>query len=233
MAQTVLPCRVEWGESRITKDRSGYHGEFCKLLFIVRVLNGTVTRRKGAPMENNITHLSQLKELHQNIVNTPGHCPSQRWELWERINRAEALLEDAGADSEYTNQRSFAADKWAGCRRLSYSLAILALTLFLLGVASLAVHKHMPSGMSTAFAGTAAVTGIAATLFAARADDYHKIIRLLDSAHEFEPRIIEKPIEVAFEEDDGYEWVWVYEDEEAPVNAPIFNAGLQVPLLTV
>ncbi|MGB0579276.1 MAG: hypothetical protein ACPGVU_06205 [Limisphaerales bacterium] len=183
-------------------------------------------------MNKNITHLSQLKELHQNIGDHPGNCPTQRWELCGRIQQAENLLEDVGADAPGTNQKAFASHQRFDLQRMGRTLSCLALALvmFLFAGAAWLARDYVRPETSAAFAGTAMVTSVAATMFGARSADYHRVVQLFDSVDQFEPRTNETPLEVAFEDED--EWVWVYEDE-APAKAPIFNAGLQVPVLTV
>lgn len=183
-------------------------------------------------MKNNITHLSQLKELHQRNLDHRGPDPSRRWELWGRIHQAENLLEDVGAGSAGTDQHSFVVRKRWAHQRMARTLAYLALTMVLLAGVTWFAREYVRPETSASFAGTAVVTSMAATLFAARSEDYHKIARLFETAHELESAETGTPIDVAFEAEEGFEWVWVCEAEE-PASPPIFNAGLQVPMLTV
>lgn len=198
-----------------------------------RLQRARAPRKKGRNMNNKTTRLSQLKELHQRIVNHPGHGPSTRWELWGRIHNAEQLLAGASARSPRTTHRTLAEDKRSLFGRLSLTAAVIACGLALMAQLTTLGKNEQHSSMWAPLVGTAIVSGVSAAGFAMRAEEYHRVVHLFETAHELEP-IATKPsadAEEIAEMDVDSDWVWVYECDE-PATVPIFSAAYAVPLLS-
>jgi hypothetical protein len=184
-------------------------------------------------MNNTTTHLSQLRELHQRIVNHRGHSPSRRWELWGRIHRAEQLLADASLPSPNANHRAQAAGKRTMCGRMALTVGSMAVGMVLLAVVSWLAGSHLPAQAWMMFAVGAITAATATAGFAMWGDEYGKIVELFDTAHRFEPGDGETSIEIEMDPDGEPEWVWVCEPVASePAKAPIFGAALSLPILT-
>ncbi len=115
------------------------------VLFITRVFNGRRAQRKGNSMNNTTTHLTQLRELHQRIVNQPGHSPSIRWELWGRIRTAEQVLAEDRAESPGTPDRTLAARRRAFHRRFGSVGGFIAGGMVLLSLAAWFARDVIPA----------------------------------------------------------------------------------------
>lgn len=188
---------------------------------------------EGRKMKNKTTRLSQLRELHQRIVDQPGHSPTARWELWGRIHRAERLLAVDSVRSPSTSDRNLAEEKRSLFGRLSLMAVVVTCALALAVQLSSLAGGNVRSLLWTPLVGTALVAGVSAGGFAMRADEYQRVIDLLDEALALEPKgasEADATVDVVFDADT--EWVWVCECDENPV-PPIFNAANQVPLLAV
>lgn len=188
---------------------------------------------KGRKMNNKTTRLAQLRELHQRIVDQPGHSSTARWELWGRIHHAERLLATDSVRSPRTSHRALAEEKRSLFGRLSLTAAVITCALALAAQLSSLAGGNVRSLLWTPLVGTALVAGVSAGGFAMRADEYQRVTDLFDEAPALEPEGTSEAVaavDVVFDADT--EWVWVCECDENPV-PPIFNAANQVPLLAV
>jgi len=186
-------------------------------------------------MKNETTRLSQLRELHQRIVDQPGCSPSTRWELWGRIHHADQMLAKAATRSPLTPHRTLAVEKRSMFGRLSLMAAVITCGLALAAQLTSLAGSKVRSSTWTPLVGTALVAGVSAADLGMRADEYQRVVQLFDSAHSLEPRLrdrIDEDEDVDLDADT--EWVWVCEcDDAGAVAPPIFSAAYNVPLLAV
>ncbi len=184
-------------------------------------------------MKDKATRLVQLKELHQRIVDQPGHSPSTRWELWGRIHNAECLLGPASEHSPRTAHRTLAMDKRSLFGRLSLTAAVITCGLAVAAQLSAFGGNQSRSSMWEPLIGTAIVSGVSAAGFAIRADEYQRVVNLFDIAHELEPVVSDPPAreDDVVELETDSEWIWVCECG-GPASAPIFSAAYALPLLS-
>jgi hypothetical protein len=180
---------------------------------------------KGNGMNNTTTHMTQLKELHQRIVNQRDHNPSIRWELWGQIRHAEELLADARKESPGKSERAMAARKRGHCRRLTRIGIGTTVGLSILAIGAAMLGAYLPPETWILFGWMALAAGMAGSYFGMRADEFHKVVRLFDTAHLLEPEV---PVEVETEE----QTEWVAEANATKyLNSPAFSAAYNVPLL--
>lgn len=181
-------------------------------------------------MNNNVTRLSQLRELHQRLINTPGHSPSLRWELWGRIHRAEQVLEEGSFP--HTDHRAVAVRRRSLLGRLALATGAMAVGAVMLATVSWFAQSHLPAKTTAAFAGAAITAATTAAGFAMWADDYNRMVDLFDGADRYEPKSGTMPAEAEWVAADEGDWVWVYETDPAALQTPpIFSAAYSVPLL--